>query len=73
MLPAPADVQDAYAAATGYFEDEAPGEKLKGKAAKNITTWAGTLASFNEGDFAGWPHCDDIPEAIQNVNASLGF
>ena len=73
LLTAPADVQAAYAGATQYFQVTPPGEKLKGKAAKHLTAWAGTFAAFNEGDFAGWPHCDDVPESVQAFNARLNF
>ena len=73
LATAPAAVQEAYGEATDFFEVNSPTGKFRGKAARDVTANAATLASFNEGDFAGWPHCDDIPESIQELNARLGL
>lgn len=62
---APAEVQQAYSDALNWFDKTAPGDKLKGKDRQLPGGWHSILASFNEGAYEGWPHCDEIPEADQ--------
>jgi hypothetical protein len=61
---APAQVQSAYNTALTWFQNNAPGVTPRGKAANDLRNAASVLASFNEGAYAGWPHCDENTEAV---------
>lgn len=57
----PVEVVEALEAGENWLETKDPGQKLKGKEAKEPRTLASTLASYNEGDI-GPGHCDDDTE-----------
>ena len=63
---APPEVQGAYNDAVTFFTGQDPEATPRGKAKKHINGWHSTLAAFNEGNFPGWPHCDENTESEVN-------
>jgi uncharacterized repeat protein (TIGR01451 family) len=72
---APASVTSAITAAEAWFAATTPAQaaELKGKAAKDVRTWASTLAQYNEG-LIGPGHCDeDWTSTLAFVLPALGL